>query len=68
MKTPTTKMSINGQLVIPVKIRKKKGWKPGMRFLVSIEAGNVVLKPVQDADSRKEAKPDESETDTDEQD
>jgi len=44
-KMHTAKMSVNGQLVIPVKIREAAGLKPGMRFLVGHEAGNIVLTP-----------------------
>lgn len=48
MKAKHAKMSSNGQVVIPIKIREKTGAKPGMRFLVSIDGESIILKPVQD--------------------
>lgn len=51
MKTHKAKMSSNGQVVIPIKIREKTGAKPGMRFLVSIDGESIILKPVRDATS-----------------
>ena len=49
MKTHKTKMSSNGQVVIPIKIREKTSVKPGMRFLVSVDGESIVLTPVQDS-------------------
>jgi len=48
MKTPMTKMSPNGQVVIPGKIREETGLKAGMQFLVFNQDGNVVMKPLRD--------------------
>ena len=47
-KTPMTKMSPNGQVVIPGKIREETGLKPGMQFLVFNQDGNVVMKPLRE--------------------
>lgn len=48
MKTPTAKLSSNGQIVIPRKIRASMSLKPGVKFLVSEIAGEIVLKPIKD--------------------
>lgn len=55
MKTPTAKLSSNGQIVIPRKIRASMGLKPGTKFLVSENAGEIVLKPIKDNISQKGA-------------
>ena len=47
-KTPKTKMSPNGQVVIPGKIREQTGLKPGMQFLVFNQDGDVVMKPLRE--------------------
>jgi len=48
MKNSTAKLSANGQIVIPRKIRESMGLKPGARLLVSGNAGEIVLKPIKD--------------------
>jgi len=55
MKTPTAKLSSNGQIVIPNKIRASMGLKPGTKFLVSENAGEIVLKPIKDNVSQESA-------------
>jgi len=55
MKTPTAKLSSNGQIVIPRKIRACMGLKPRAKFLVSENAGEIVLKPIKDNISRGSA-------------
>jgi len=55
MKTPTAKLSSNGQIVIPNKIRAGMGLKPGAKFLVSENAGEIVLKPIKDSISQENA-------------
>lgn len=53
-KAHLTKMSTNGQLVIPAKIREAAGLKPGMTFLVGHEAGTITLIPMAPAGSKEE--------------
>ena len=48
MKNPTAKLSSNGQIVIPRKIRASMGLKPGTKFLVSENVGEIILKPIKD--------------------
>ncbi len=50
MEVAITKISQNGQVVIPSEIRKEAGLKPSMQFLVFNEDGNILLKQI-----RKEA-------------
>jgi AbrB family looped-hinge helix DNA binding protein len=50
MEVSITKMSENGQVVIPSEIRKDAGILPQTKFLVFNEDGNIMLKPI-----RKEA-------------
>ena len=45
-----TKMSENGQVVIPSEIRKDAGIKPSTKFMIFNEDGNIMLKQI-----RKEA-------------
>lgn len=44
MEVAITKMSENGQVVIPAEIRKDAGIKPSAKFLVFNEGGNILLK------------------------
>ncbi|HLC75346.1 MAG TPA: AbrB/MazE/SpoVT family DNA-binding domain-containing protein [Candidatus Nanoarchaeia archaeon] len=44
MEVAITKMSENGQVVIPAGIRKDAGIKPSTKFLVFNEGGNIILK------------------------
>ena len=48
MKNSTAKLSSNGQIVIPRKIRASMGLKPGTKFLVSENVGEIILKPIKD--------------------
>ncbi len=50
MEVAITKMSENGQVVIPAEIRKDAGIRPSTKFLVFNEGGNILLKMI-----RKEA-------------
>ena len=50
MEVAITKLSENGQVVIPAEIRKDAGIKPSTKFLVFNEGGNIMLKMI-----RKEA-------------
>ncbi|MFH0978911.1 MAG: AbrB/MazE/SpoVT family DNA-binding domain-containing protein [Candidatus Woesearchaeota archaeon] len=50
MEVAITKMSENGQVVIPAEVRKDAGIKPSTKFLVFNEDGNIMLKQI-----RKEA-------------
>ena len=44
MEVALTKMSENGQVVIPSEIRKAAGVKPSEKFIVFNEGGNIMLK------------------------
>ena len=44
MEVAITKLSKNGQVVIPAEIRKDAGIKPFTKFLVFNEGGNILLK------------------------
>jgi len=55
MKNPTAKLSSNGQIVIPRKIRASMGLNAGAKFLVSENAGEIVLKPIEDTISQGSA-------------
>lgn len=50
MEVAITKLSQNGQVVIPAEIRKDAGIRPSTKFLVFNEGGNILLKMI-----RKEA-------------
>ena len=50
MEVSITKMSENGQVVIPSEIRKDAGIKPSTKFIVFNQGGNILLKQI-----RKEA-------------
>lgn len=50
MEVAITKLSKNGQVVIPAEIRKDAGIRPSTKFLVFNEGGNILLKMI-----RKEA-------------
>lgn len=41
-----TKLSPNGQVVIPSEIRKKAGFKPATKFIVYNEGRNILLKEI----------------------
>ena len=46
MTVSITKISRNGQVVIPKEIRKLAGIKPRTKFLIMKEGEHIVLKPV----------------------
>jgi AbrB family looped-hinge helix DNA binding protein len=46
MEVALTKMSVNGQVVIPAEVRRDAGVKPHSKFLVFNKGGNILLKPV----------------------
>ena len=46
MEISITKISQNGQIVIPVEIRKDAGIKPSTKFIVFNEDGNIMLKQI----------------------
>ena len=46
MEVAITKISRNGQVVIPVEIRKDAGIKPSTKFIVFNEDGNILLKQI----------------------
>jgi AbrB family looped-hinge helix DNA binding protein len=46
MEVAITKMSVNGQVVIPAEIRRDAGIKPSAKFIVFNEDGNIMLKQI----------------------
>ena len=46
MEVSITKISENGQIVIPSEIRKDAGIKPSTKFIVFNEGGNIMLKQI----------------------
>ena len=46
MEVALTKISQNGQVVIPSEVRRDAGIKPSTRFLVFNEDGNILLKQI----------------------
>jgi len=46
MEVAITKISQNGQVVIPSEVRKDAGVKPSTQFLVFNEDGNILLKQI----------------------
>ncbi len=54
MEIATTKLSPNGQLVIPQEIREDAHIKPGERFLVISENKNIFLKVMAKEDIKEE--------------
>lgn len=46
MEVALTKMSENGQVVIPSEIRKDAGLKPSTQFLIFNEGGYILLKQI----------------------
>ena len=46
MEVAITKMSENGQVVIPAEVRKDARLSPSTKFLVFNEGGNIVLKRI----------------------
>ncbi len=48
MEVSITRMSENGQVVIPSEIRKDAGIEPRTKFLVFNADGDILLKPIQE--------------------
>lgn len=46
MEVAITKISQNGQVVIPAEIRKDAGIKPSTKFIVFNQDGNIMLKQI----------------------
>ena len=46
MEVAITKISENGQVVIPSEVRKDAGIKPSTKFIVFNEGGNIMLKQI----------------------
>lgn len=46
MEVAITKISQNGQVVIPSEIRRDAGIKPSTKFIVFNEGGNILLKQI----------------------
>jgi len=46
MEVAITKISQNGQIVIPVEVRRDAGIKPSTKFIVFNEGGNIMLKQI----------------------
>jgi bifunctional DNA-binding transcriptional regulator/antitoxin component of YhaV-PrlF toxin-antitoxin module len=56
MEIAMTKMSQNGQIVIPLEIRKEAKIKPSAKFMVMSEGGNIMLKLVSEEIFKEEMK------------
>ena len=54
MEIALTKLSPNGQIVIPSEVRKEAGLKPSTKFLVFNEGGNILLKQIRSETLRKD--------------
>ena len=46
MEIALTKLSPNGQVVLPAEIRREAGLKPSTKFIVFNENGNILLKQI----------------------
>ena len=46
MEVAITKISENGQVVIPSEVRRNAGIKPSTKFIVFNEGGNIMLKQI----------------------
>ena len=51
--TTTTTLSSKGQVVIPEEIRARLGLKPGVQFVVLGDRDVVILKVIQEPDTRE---------------
>ena len=56
MEVSITKISQNGQIVIPSEVRKDAGIKPSTKFLVFNEGGNILLKQIRKKNLMKDIK------------
>ncbi len=54
MEVALTKLSPNGQVVIPSEIRKEAGLKPSTKFIVFNEGGNILLKQIRKESLKKD--------------
>ena len=54
MEVAITKISQNGQIVIPAEIRKDAGIKPATKFIVFNQDGNIMLKQIKQESLRKD--------------
>lgn len=54
MEISLTKLSPNGQVVIPSEIRKEAGLKPSTKFIVFNQGGNILLKQIRAENLRKD--------------
>ena len=54
MEISLTKLSPNGQVVIPSEIRKEAGLKPSTKFLVFNQGGNILLKQIRKENLKKD--------------
>ncbi len=54
MEVAITKISQNGQVVIPSEVRKDAGLKPSTKFLVFNEDGNILLKQIKKESLRED--------------
>lgn len=46
MEISLTKLSANGQVVIPSEVRKEANLKPATKFIVCNQGGNILLKQI----------------------
>lgn len=54
MEVALTRISQNGQVVIPSEVRKDAGIKPSTQFLVFNEDGNILLKQIKKESLRED--------------
>ncbi len=54
MEVSITKISENGQIVIPAEIRRDAGIKPSTKFIVFNENGNIMLKQIKTESLKKD--------------
>ncbi|MFC1648200.1 AbrB/MazE/SpoVT family DNA-binding domain-containing protein [Nanoarchaeota archaeon] len=54
MEVSLTKLSPNGQVVIPAEIRKEAGLKPSTKFIVFNQGGNIMLKQIRKESLKKD--------------
>ena len=54
MEVAITKMSSNGQVVIPVEIREEANIKPSTRFIVFNDGENIIFKPINEETLRND--------------
>jgi AbrB family looped-hinge helix DNA binding protein len=54
MEVAMTKISQNGQVVIPSEVRKDAGIKPSTQFLVFNQDGNILLKQIKKESLRED--------------